>query len=126
MDNIFLVVPNYHILNNIKEKFEENSVLTFTHETEVNRKLSFLDAQITRENEYIKTAVYTKATNAGYLLNYNSICPDRYKHAVITTLLYKAYLISSDWVKFNSEVKRLKQVFVDNNYPMHVQDTIHS
>ena len=78
MNDILLVVAHYHILNDIKENFEENSVLTFTHEIEVNRKLSFLDALISNESEYLKTAVYTKATNTGHLLNYNSICPDRY------------------------------------------------
>ena len=124
VDDIFLAVPNYHVLDNIKKQFERHSVLKFTHEIEINRKLSFLDTLVTREHDYLKTAVYTKETNTGNLINYNSACPNRYKISVINTLLHRAYRICSDWPSVTNEVERLKQVFVNNNYPMSEIDNV--
>ena len=46
----------------------------------------------------IKTKVYVKPTNTGLLLHYQSHVDNRYKRSLITTMLDRAYRISSDWV----------------------------
>ena len=35
----------------------------------------------------------------------------------ILTLLNRAFMISSDWQIFNNEINRLKQIFINNNFP---------
>ena len=71
-------------------------------------------------NERLQTSVHTKPTNSGNLLNYLSECPDKYKTGVINTLLHLARKICSDNTLFLCEVDRIKQLFINNNYPMSV------
>ena len=44
----------------------------------------------------IKTKVYLKPTNTGLLLHYHSHVDNRYKRSQISTMLDRAYRISSD------------------------------
>jgi hypothetical protein len=101
----------------LKNKLERNSVLKFTHELGYH-KLQFLDVDIEVKDNKIRTEVFTKNTSQGDCLNYLSECPEKYKRSVIFTLLNRAHKVSSDWQKFHDEVERLKQLFVNNNYPL--------
>ena len=58
----------------------------------------------------------------GEIINYNSICPVKYKTGVIHTLLHRAYLICSTWEAFSDEIDRLKQLLVNNNFPLYEID----
>ncbi|XP_069172597.1 uncharacterized protein [Procambarus clarkii] len=71
VDDIFMQVPDVRRLQQLKEAFEQNSVLSFTYEMENNGKLPFLDVTFTERNGGFHTAVYTKETNIGMCLNAN-------------------------------------------------------
>ena len=73
-------------------------------------------------NNILKTSVYVKPTNLGDLVNFHSICPDKYKLGVIKTLLHRGYQICSDWESFHNEINRIKQLLTNNNFPMQVID----
>ena len=120
IDDIFLLVRNIKTLHSIKEKFETNSVLKFTFEIEKCKKLPYLDVHVSRPNDRLASAVYVKPTSSGECLNYKSVAPERYKTGVIKTMLHRAYLICSDWPSFHAEIKRLKQLFSNNNFPMNI------
>ena len=122
IDDILLVINNEDQLNYIKTKFNNNSVLNFTHEVGYD-KLPFLDVLIEFNNDNINTSVYTKITNTGELLNYNSECPEKYKKGVVNNMLHRGYKISSSPESFRTETERLKQIFANNNYPMKMIDT---
>lgn len=122
VDDCFLVVDNIEKLERIKREFETESVLQFTYEKEKNKQLSFLDSLIMRQDNVFKTSVFVKSTNHGDCLNYNSICPDRYKVGVVKTLLHRAYGVCSDWLSFHQEMLRIKQLLTNNNYPMKLID----
>ena len=107
-------------LTQIKTKFEQESVLTFTHEIEKDRQLSFLDCLIKRFDDTLQTSVFVKDTNAGDCLNYKSVCPDRYKTGVIKTLLHRGYHVSSNSDTFQKEVQRIRQLLTDNNFPINL------
>ena len=92
-------------------------VLKFTYEIGYNN-LAFLDVNVKIHNERFQTSVHIKPTNSGNLLNYLSECPDKYKIGVITTLLHRARKICSDSTLLLCEVDRIKQLFINNNYPM--------
>ena len=68
----------------------------------------------------IKTKVYVKPTNTGLLLHYQSHVDNRYKRSLITTMLDRAYRISSDWSYFSQEYDRLETVFLKLKYPRHL------
>ena len=48
VDDIFVAIDDSAQFTQIKAKFEQESVLTFTHEIEKDRQLSFLDCLIKR------------------------------------------------------------------------------
>jgi hypothetical protein len=117
VDDIFMVLDNFHQLTTIKTAFETCSVLNFTFEIESMKQIPFLDTLITRNNQIVTTSIFTKATNTGECLNFNSICPDRYKIGVITNFLHRAYEISSSWTLFTAELQRIQQLLINNNFP---------
>ena len=88
VDDIFLVIKNIKTLEEIKQKFEEVSVLKFTCEMEVRKAISFLDVEITRAEGSLETAVHTKPTSVGECMNYLGIAPERYKLGVTEMLLH--------------------------------------
>ena len=122
VDDICVLVNKFHDLVELKLLFEQNSCLKFTFETEINKKIPFLDVLITRNNNNFSTSVYTKPTNSGDLLNYNSLCPDRYKTGLIKSLLFRSFKICSSWQSFHDEVNRIKQLLTNNEFPMSIID----
>ncbi|XP_069182697.1 uncharacterized protein [Procambarus clarkii] len=55
-------VPDARRLQELKEAFEQNSLLSFTYEIEKNGELHFLDVTVTERSRGFHTAVYTKET----------------------------------------------------------------
>lgn len=124
VDDIFLVVDNFKEIEILKNALEHRSKLTFTYEIETCKQISFLDTLVTRENTQLSTTVHRKSTNTGECLNYNSICPERYKTSVIKNFLHRAYSICSSWQNFSVEINRIKQILVNNNFPNSLLDKI--
>jgi len=122
VDDCFLLVNDELTLIRIKNAFESQSVLKFTYELEKNKSLPFLDAVINRSDSSFSTSVFIKPTNYGQVINYKSICPDRYKEGVIKTLLNRGYHHCSNWQIFDEEVQRIKQLLTNNNFPMQLID----
>ena len=123
VDDTFVVIDNFNQLINLRNAFERESVLKFTYEIENKRNISFLDVSINRTtNNDVSTTVFVKHTNTGDCLNYNSICPDRYKTGVIKNFLHRANNICSTNEAFVKETERIKQVLVNNNFPNKVID----
>jgi hypothetical protein len=121
VDDIFLLIDNISILHDLKSNFEAQSVLKFTFEIEKLKSLPFLDVLIERTKDHtLKTSIYTKTTNTGECMNYNSITTEQYKLAVIRTFLHRAYRICSSWELLHSEMQRIKQLLTNNNYPITV------
>ena len=100
----------------IKELFEKHSILKFTYELSIDRKLPFLDVVVTSSADKFDPQVYRKPTNVGSCLNANSECVDKYKDSVAFSFLNRAYKISNNWNHFHQEVQYIKQMLVNNNY----------
>ena len=93
-------------------------------EEEKNRQISFLDVLLTRTNKTINTSVFTKSTSTGDSINFNGLCPDKYKISVIKTLIHRAFEICSNWELFHIEVIKIKQRLVNHNFPIKVIDNV--
>ena len=124
VDDILLVIDNINQLEQLKQTFETNSKLKFTFEIETCKQLPFLDTLITRKLHHLETTVYRKNTNTGDCINYNSICPDKYKTSVIKNFLNRAYAICTNWQLLNEEITRIKQLLVNNDFPNSLIDKI--
>ena len=123
VDDIFLLVKNIGILEQLKTQYESNSVLNFTYEIDCKKKLPFLDVIVQKPENKLNTSVFTKSTNSGDCLNYNSLAPEKYKLGVIKTMLNRAYKISSTYAALHTELDKLRQLFTNNNFPMQVIET---
>ena len=96
--------------------------IKFTHETEVNGSIPFLDVKIQRNPDgRFTTSVYRKKTNSNIYINWNSHAPRTWKIETLHGLLQRAYTICSDNAEVEKEIDFLKQVFSkDNGYPIKV------
>ena len=89
----------------LKQTFESNSVLQFTHETGINNKFNFFDVHITSEKDNYHTSVFQEPTNFGIYLHYNSECPRRYKKGTVSALIHRTFKISN-WQLFDNTINK--------------------
>ena len=92
--------------------------ISFTSEIEENGSLPFLDIQISCNDTNFVTSIYRKPTFTGLMSKFNDFAPTEYKSNLISTLICRAYRISSDYVFFNSEVDFLKKLLQSNGYTL--------
>ena len=91
--------------------------IKFTMETESNNQLSFLDILVSRCDNKFVTGIFRKKTFTGLGLNYFSFCPSFFKINSCKTLLFRAYSLCSNWIKFHEEISFLNSYFSKNCYP---------
>ena len=116
VDDIFIDIENEEKLLELKQIFENKSVLKFTYELHTQNKLPFLDVLVTSTQNGFKTDIYRKPTNQGMCLNGKSECPEKYKLSVISNYLSRAYKVTQTWEDFISETLHIKQLLINNNY----------
>ena len=74
------------------EIFNSYHNLQFTHETEVDNSIHFLDIKLTRHNNKLIHNWYRKSTSSGRYLNFNSAHTKHQKIGMIYTLVDKSYI----------------------------------
>jgi hypothetical protein len=122
VDDIFVTVQNIDELLQLKDELEKASVLKFTYEMEKDRSLNFLDVHVSVKRDLFHTTVYVKGTDGGECLNFDSLCPLRYKIGVIKSFLHRAYTVCSDWESFHIETTRIRQLLINNNFNIAIID----
>ena len=98
-----------------------HSSLSFTIEEENNGQLPFLDVIVERCDSSFLTSVYRKPTFTGLYLDWHSFVPKFRKLNLIRCLSYRALNICSD-CNIENELKAVKDIFIDNEYPEDVID----
>ena len=74
--------------------------IKFTTDTEENNSISFLDIKINRDNNRFLTSVYRKPTFSGVFTNFGSYIPLSYRSGLISSLLYGAFKLCSNFEIF--------------------------
>ena len=101
----------YGILNyqhkNIKYTVEYGSEL-----------MCFFDVQIEVKEKGCNTCMRYKTTYTSLLLNFDALCPLKWKSGLILCLLNHAKTIWSFKLLFKNEVIKLRQMFLSNGYPI--------
>ena len=69
--------------------------LQFTMELETSGVIPFLGATLINKNGRLETKVYTKPTNTGLMLHYDSHVDVKYKKSLVLTMLNRAFRLSS-------------------------------
>ena len=99
-DELFKRLNNYH--DNIKLTIEV-------------KPTKFLDTEIFRENNTIKTQVYTKSKK--FPVHWSSKIPTKYKRNAITGELHRAKKIATD---FDLELRKIRQKYLNAGFPIKV------
>ena len=122
VDDTFTYVRKGHLdtVLNALNAFHQD--IKFTHETEANGCIPFLDVKIPRKtDENFITSVYRKKTNSNTYINWNSHAPRTWKIGTLHGLLQRAYTICSEDPEVEKEIEFLIQVFSKTNgYPMKI------
>ena len=91
--------------------------IKFTYELENNNTLPFLDVNVYRDASQFSTSVHRKMTFSGVYTHFRSFMPETYKRGLVSTLLYRAYMINSSFSSLHKEIEILKNIFSKNGYP---------
>ena len=86
--------------------------------------IPFLDVEIRLNETEIDTWVYRKPTNTNLILNFNALCPTKWKSGLILCFLNQAKRICSSDFLFDKKVSILKKMFSNNGYPSSFFDKI--
>ena len=105
------------------EKFKnylnsKHTNIRLTCEKEQNNSMPFLDGLITRTWNGFKISVYHKPTFSGVYSNFNSFISEEYKLGLIFTLLFQTFSIVSDFSRFHSELRHLREILNKNAFPI--------
>ena len=122
VDDILIDASGQEHLLLLKSHLEQTSGLDFTTELSVNDKINYLDVSLDGSSGSFQTTVFRKPTDMGRCLNGSSDCPDRYKDSVVNAYVNRAIKHCSSWALLHSELRRVKQMLVNNNYPIRLVD----
>ena len=123
VDDIFALFRSPDHLEKFTNYLNLKHNIKFAYEKESNNSLSFLDILILRLENGFKTSVYHKPTFSGVYSNFNSFIYDQYKIGLIFTLLFRTFSIVSDFPRFHTEVRHLKDILRKNGFPIKLVDS---
>ena len=67
------------------------------------------------ENKFVNT-VHHKSTFSGVSTHFDSFLPTTYKFSMIYTLVFRCFLICSNWTNFHNELAQSKEKKIKNEY----------
>ena len=103
-------------VENLRLVFEPS--IQFTVERETNRKISFPDVTVCRQdNGRLSTKVYRKPTHTERYLSFHSHHPVAHKKAVVKSLTNRAKIIPSSSDQRSNEMKHVTAALVADGYP---------
>ena len=118
VDDIFVLLRSHEHVTRLATYLSSKHVnIKFTFEVEMNNTLPFLDVNVYRDIERFTTTVHRKDTFSGVYTHFKAFLPDTYKRGLLSTLLYRAYMINSSYQSLHKEIEKLKEIFKRNAYP---------
>ena len=102
---------------------KQHANLCFTMEQESNNSLSFLDVLITKTCNSFSTSVYRKPTNSSLTTSFFSFCSYKFKINSISTLLSRAYNVSSSYQLLHTEFQYIINLFFKNGFAKQLIET---
>jgi uncharacterized protein (UPF0335 family) len=99
--------------------------IQFTIERSVNNKLPFLDVLVTVVDGRLCTEVYRKPMHSGKYLSFHSSHSVGHKRSVVSTLLTRAYRLTSDPSGIRKEIRKVYLDLRSNGYPERFINSVH-
>ena len=123
VDDIFVLVRSNEHVAKLAEYFSsKHPNIRFTFELENNNTLPFLDVTVFRDADKFSSSVHRKDTFSGVYTNFKSFMPETYKRGLVSTLLYRGFMICSSFQSLHEEIEKLKMIFSKNGYPSKLVD----
>ena len=123
VDDIFVLVRSNEHVAKLAEYFSsKHPNIRFTYELEENNTLPFLDVTVFRDADKFSSSVHRKDTFSGVYTNFKSFMPETYKRGLVSTLLYRGFMICSSFQSLHEEIEKLKMIFSKNGYPSKLVD----
>ena len=102
VDDCFLLFRSLnHVPLFLKYLNQQHPNITFTSEVERDRKLPFLDIDISRSQGKFSTSVYRKPTFTGLFTNFHSFIPLTYKQCLVSCLIHRIFNLCSSYENFH-------------------------
>ena len=111
-----------NIFLNYLNKLEPS--IKFTLEIESNNSLNFLDLTISKLSNKHCFQIYRKPTHTDCTINFHSSHPWPHKLAAFNSMIHRLITIPLSQENFLSELKIIKQIAVNNDFPISLIDRI--
>ena len=105
----FLFLSKEHLSFFVDYTSKQHKCLKFTSEAENDNTFSFLNIKITRHSQQFRTPVYIKPTFSGIFTHCESYLDQTYWTSLVNTLLFRWFLIWSDYTLFHLKVENLRK-----------------
>ena len=102
---------------------EKHASIKFTSETESNNKISFLDIDINNTPDGFQTSVYRKPTFTELSTKFSSFIPLQYKRNLVSTLVFRAFNLCSNYEGLHREFGFIKNFLFKNGFPLRFTET---
>lgn len=122
VDDVFAVIKKCDIqtmLNVLNSQFE---TIKFTHETEVNGILPFLDLEVQRVNNKLEIGVYHKPTSTMRTITSDSHCPIQHKQAAYHSLIHRLCRLPLSIANYKKEYEHIMETARVNGYSAKMVD----
>jgi len=121
VDDTFTIMPDLNKANDFLDKLNScHENLKFTMEIAEQDTISFVGMNITKCGNRLEASVHRKSTNTGLLLHYHSHVDKRYKGCLLSTMINRAYRLSSTPTAFSEECDKLRTTFLNLDYPVNL------
>ena len=117
VDDVIREIKVHLIQSKIDEINRLHPNLKFTHEVELEGRISFLDLSIIHDNRQLSSTWYTKPTDTSLIMNFHALAPKRYKKSVVEGFVHRIYNACSSWELFDQSIKKAKAILELNQYP---------
>ena len=123
IDDIFVLFFSPDQADKFREYLSsKHPIIKFSVEKEEDGCLPFFDGNIFRENDKFATNIYRKKTFSGVYTNFKSFIPETYKIGLIKSLLFRYFILCSDFIKFHHDIDQLNSILFKNSYPRDLVD----
>ena len=121
VDDTLTIMPDLNEANIFLDKLNScHRNLKSNMEIADQNTIPLVGMNITKSGNRLETSVYRKSTNTGLLLHYHSHVDKRYKDCLLTTMIHRAYQLSSTPTAFSVECNKLRSTFLNLDYPINL------
>ena len=124
VDDTFLIFASPdHVNPFLNYLNSQHQNIEFTHETERDNKLNFLDVMVQKTDSSFSTSIYRKPTFTGLTTKFTSAIPLQFKKNLILTLVTRAFNICSTYNALHLELQKIRDTLKLNGFPTNFTDT---